>query len=50
MSTMIDILQGCNRKYFKSGDFPWNKGTSINTSSTTDKRQAPPGKSSKFFC
>ena len=49
MSTMIDILQGCNRKFFRAGDVSWTKGISINILSTTDKSQASQEKSSKVF-
>ena len=49
MSTMIDILQGCNRKFFRAGDVSWTKGISINILSTTDNRRASQEKSSKAF-
>ena len=49
MSTMIETLQGCNQEFFRTGEFPFNKGMSINISSTIHERKRPHRESVKFF-
>lgn len=42
-------MQGCNQWFFRAGKVFWNKGTSVNISSTTHKRKPPQGKISQFL-
>lgn len=42
-------VQERNHKFFRAGEFPWNKGTLVNLSSTTQERKAAQGKVSKVF-
>ena len=41
--------QARNQEFFGEGEVSWNKGTSINVSSTTYKERAPQGKNLAFF-
>ena len=50
VKTYIELnVRARNQKFFRTGEFSWNKGTSINISSTTRKIEAPHGKLSDFL-
>ena len=41
--------QGCNKNFFRAGEFSWNQGTLINISLKKQKKKGPTGKNREFF-